>query len=78
MPVRVTQGAHAWVCDGYDASGDFHMNWGWAGYEDGYYNLNALNPANTPLDPDEQTLIGIQPAPVVAYFGAYPLIIRTW
>lgn len=28
---------HAFICDGYDGSGNFHFNWGWGGYYDGYY-----------------------------------------
>ncbi len=35
---------HAFVCDGYDDTGLFHFNWGWGGYCDGYYAMNALNP----------------------------------
>lgn len=37
-------GGHAFVIDGYDNNGLFHMNWGWSGYYDGYYAQNALNP----------------------------------
>lgn len=70
-------GGHAWVCDGYNSATDqFHMNWGWAGYEDGYYSLNSLNPDNIPLGTGEEALIGIEPAPAVADFTAAPLIIR--
>jgi len=69
-------GAHAWVCDGYNSSGDFHMNWGWAGYDDGYYNINALNPDDIPLNEDQQALIGIHPAPPVVDFSANPPIIH--
>lgn len=35
-------GGHAFVLDGYDASGNFHINWGWDGWLDGYYNVDAL------------------------------------
>lgn len=38
------EGGHAFVCDGYDSNNFFHFNWGWGGYEDGYFRLNALNP----------------------------------
>lgn len=69
------QGGHSWVCDGYDANNYFHMNWGWAGYEDGYFNLSSLNPDNVPLSEDEEALIGIQPAPAVADFNGSPLIV---
>ena len=32
---------HAFVCDGYDSNGHLHFNFGWGGYQDGYYNSNA-------------------------------------
>ncbi len=36
---------HAFVCDGYDGEGLFHINWGWAGKSNGYFLLNLLNPS---------------------------------
>ncbi len=34
---------HAFICDGYDnATGLFHINWGWGGGSNGYYALSAL------------------------------------
>ena len=36
---------HAYVCDGYDGEGRFHINWGWAGKSNGYFLLNLLNPS---------------------------------
>lgn len=39
-------GGHSFVCDGYQADGYFHINWGWAGMSDGYFLLTALNPAS--------------------------------
>ena len=38
---------HAFVCDGYDSNGLYHINWGWDGYCDGYFRLSVLNPNNT-------------------------------
>ncbi|MDD6928318.1 MAG: C10 family peptidase [Bacteroidales bacterium] len=40
------RGGHAFVCDGYDANGLFHINWGWGGMSDGYFNLNYLVPSD--------------------------------
>ena len=40
------QGGHAFVCDGYDDGGLFHINWGWGGLDDGYFSLSVLNPYN--------------------------------
>jgi hypothetical protein len=37
-------GGHAFVCDGYDGNGMFHINWGWNGQSNGYFLLNVLNP----------------------------------
>jgi surface protein len=36
---------HAFVCDGYDGSGYYHINWGWDGLSDSFFLLSALNPA---------------------------------
>lgn len=34
-------GGHAFILDGYDGE-KYHVNWGWGGYYDGYYALDAL------------------------------------
>lgn len=35
---------HAFVCDGYRASTNrYHFNWGWDGYQDGYYTMDDMN-----------------------------------
>lgn len=36
-------GGHAFICDGYDGEGLFHINWGWNGQSNGYFLLNVLN-----------------------------------
>ena len=69
---------HAFICDGYDGNGRFHINWGWGGYCDGHYLLTVLNPTydevarknlseeNTNLSEGynhgQTAYIGIQPA----------------
>ncbi len=35
---------HAFTCDGYDNMGLFHINWGWEGEADGFYNIQFLAP----------------------------------
>lgn len=41
-------GGHAFVIDGYRASDRwFHVNWGWGGHSNGYFNITLLNPAST-------------------------------
>lgn len=39
-------GAHAFVIDGYDGDGLFHLNWGWGGGSDGYFRVEILNPGD--------------------------------
>lgn len=38
---------HAFVCDGYDGDGLFHINWGWGGSHDGFFRLSLLNAGGT-------------------------------
>ena len=38
---------HAWVADGFDENGLFHMNFGWEGQGDAYYSLVNLNLSQT-------------------------------
>ncbi|MBU1369193.1 MAG: thiol protease/hemagglutinin PrtT [Bacteroidetes bacterium] len=62
-------GGHAFVCDGYNNSNYFHFNWGWGGYYDGYFLIDALNPGGTGTgggtggyNGGHQALIGVVPA----------------
>ena len=41
---KLSAAAHAFVCDGYDGEGRFHINWGWEGKSNGYFFLNLLSP----------------------------------
>ena len=62
-------GGHAFVVDGYDNNGLFHINWGWGGTYDGYFAHDALNPggggtgsSSTHSYNDDQSLVvGIEP-----------------
>ena len=38
---------HAWVTDGFDGNGLFHMNFGWEGQGDAYYSLTNLSVSDT-------------------------------
>ena len=42
--VTSSNGGHAFVCDGYDSDGYYHINWGWGGYCDTYFLLSDLTP----------------------------------
>lgn len=61
-------GGHCFVADGYDNNDYIHFNWGWGGYYDGYFQINALNPSGTGTgggsggyNSGHQAIIGIQP-----------------
>lgn len=56
---------HAFVCDGYQTEDYFHFNWGWGGYFDGYFYMNALSPDGYYSFTDEhQAIIGISPVAI--------------
>ena len=40
-------GGHAFVLDGYDNNGYFHVNWGWGGSYDNYFLVSYLAPSAT-------------------------------
>jgi hypothetical protein len=57
---------HAFVCDGYDTDDKFHINWGWGGYCDGYFEVSALNPeavegGTDGYNRDQRIITGIKP-----------------
>ena len=70
-------GGHAFVVDGYDKDGLYHVNWGWGGYCDGYFLLSILDPgsnsaigASSSTDGysyDQDAIVGAQPNTGVAY-----------
>lgn len=41
---RSSDGGHEFICDGTDGYGLYHINWGWGGYQDGYFDVTILNP----------------------------------
>lgn len=38
-----TSGGHAFLCDGADGDGLYHINWGWSGWSNGYFDITVLN-----------------------------------
>jgi len=41
-----TNGGHAFVIDGYDGNGYYHVNWGWSGMHNGFFLLDVLTPGD--------------------------------
>ena len=61
-------GGHCFVCDGYDSNNKFHFNWGWSGWNDGYFTLSNLTPGSGgaggggyDFSEDQDVIIGIEP-----------------
>lgn len=57
---------HAFVIDGIDEKNYVHVNWGWGGVADGYYDVAILNPGGTfnyeqGYRCQHSMIIGIQP-----------------
>ena len=64
------ENGHQFVCDGSDGEGLYHINWGWSGDSDGYFDITLLDPdvrgtgAGTSADGynrDCSVIIGIAP-----------------
>jgi len=62
------QAGHAFVVDGYDQNNLFHLNWGWGGSQDGYFEINNLNPGSTYTFNQAQGAI-IEIVPLVSNFA---------
>lgn len=43
IPYHDVWEGHAWILDGVDADGKFHMNWGFNGRFDGWFEIDALS-----------------------------------
>lgn len=41
---QASDGGHQFICDGKDGEGLYHINWGWSGSQNGYFDLSLLNP----------------------------------
>lgn len=54
-------GNHAFIIDGYDNNGLYHVNWGWEGLYNGMYALNALTPGNDNFSESAGMVINITP-----------------
>ena len=51
---------HCFVLDGYDERGYVHINWGWEGSDDGYFDIALLNVDGYHFSSYQQMVIGIE------------------
>ena len=56
-----TSGGHAFVVDGLDEKGFVHVNWGWNGSYDGYFDIDLLNPKDDSYAYLQDAVMGIVP-----------------
>ena len=54
-------GGHAFICDGYNAVGYYHFNFGWGGLADGWYLTSAVSPIGMDFSSNQLVLVGIVP-----------------
>ena len=51
-------GGHSFVIDGYNADGLVHVNWGWDGKDNGYYDVSLLNPSEYEFSQHQDMITG--------------------
>ena len=83
-------GGHSFVCDGYDSDDNFHFNWGWGSYCDGYYSVNDMEPGvggigagNGVYTVGQSAIFGIEPisdlqAPILSVTTTSNSITLSW
>ena len=60
---RENENAHAFVLDGYNRDGYYHVNWGWGGACNGYFLLSQLKPdAHNDFSYDQWAIVGFCPS----------------
>jgi len=59
-------GGHEFVCDGRDANGKFHINWGWEGESNCYCQLTSLKPKGSSYNfsTNIDAIYGLQPGQI--------------
>lgn len=69
---RSASGGHAYVFDGMDSDGFIHVNWGWGGMSNGYFNTSALTPPTQGIggsdggfNYSQRIITGVKPADAI-------------
>ncbi|MDY6801759.1 MAG: thiol protease/hemagglutinin PrtT [Bacteroidota bacterium] len=56
------QAGHAFNLDGYDNGDAFHVNWGWSGSYNGYFQITNLSPeSSSDYSQNAKAVLGIEP-----------------
>lgn len=56
----MNMGGHSFVVDGYDNNGLVHVNWGWNGEDNGYYDFRLLNPQGYTFNQYQTMIVGLR------------------
>lgn len=54
-------GGHAFIADGIDAEGLVHVNWGWAGHYNGFFDMDLMNYDENEQYSDGQDVVVVRP-----------------
>jgi hypothetical protein len=67
-PIYIIDNCHMWVCDGYERFQNncysilhFHMNWGWLGQYNGWYDYNSWSPGSSNYQYAQDITYNIEP-----------------
>lgn len=52
-------GGHAFIIDGYDKDGFVHVNWGWGGKSNGFFDIALLNPPGSSYSKEQGMILGM-------------------
>ena len=64
FPIYYAASQHAFVVDGHDGNGFVHINWGWAGTDNGHFRLTATSGSGDSMggyNSSERALFGVAP-----------------
>ena len=56
-----SDGVHAFVCSGYDENNLFHFNWGWQGFDNGYYAIDNFYLSNIAFPYGHEAFFNLKP-----------------
>ena len=66
-------GGHAIVCDGCRNGNEIHLNFGWGGYENAWYDMNNVNAGGTTWV-DHDAIFNITPKEIFLTYNKYSVV----
>lgn len=56
-------GGHQFIIDGFDGKGQWHVNWGWSGSDNGYFTIDLMIPGSFAFSARASAILGAVPDP---------------